>query len=278
MNQKEEPLVSVIIATYNEKPYFIFESINSILRQTYENMEVLIMDDSTSRDTRNALDQLANQDQRIKLLRSDERLGFVPSLNKGLALAKGTYIARMDADDIATPFRFSKQVTYLEKNPNIYVVGGQMDIINEEGTITSHRSYPLNGLKLFMFSLYRDPLSHPTVMLRRELIDCGFRYDPIMKKAEDIDLWLRIMNKHYKIANLPDTLLKYRVEDNFNKKRTDQKQKDYVAFARKRNFSLARPFFSICSVICTLIYQHMPSSIISIIYSRENNKNQGNMA
>ena len=105
----KQSLVSVVMATYNEEPEIINKSIKSIQDQTYRNFELLIFDDSTNPETRNAIDAFT-EDERIKVFRSPERVGFVKSLNLGLKTAKGKYIARMDGDDIALPIRFEKEV------------------------------------------------------------------------------------------------------------------------------------------------------------------------
>ena len=107
---KNKPLVSVIMATFNEQERFIKESIDSILGQTYQNLELLIADDSTNNDTIRVIDDFARRDNRVKVIRKESRMGFVKALNIALKEAKGEYIARMDGDDVALPDRFKKQI------------------------------------------------------------------------------------------------------------------------------------------------------------------------
>ena len=126
---KEKQLVSVVMATFNEPVEMIEGAIGSILNQTYQNIELLIFDDSTKPDTIASIDKIALSDARVSVHRFSERKGFVESLNEGLKLAKGEYIARMDGDDFSLQERIKKEVDFLLDNPSIAVVGGQMDII-----------------------------------------------------------------------------------------------------------------------------------------------------
>lgn len=268
-----KPLVSVVMATFNEPPLRIKESIESILSQTYENFELLIFDDSTNQDTKAVIDELS-ADSRVIVNRFSNRIGFVPSLNMGLKRAKGKYIARMDGDDIALPERIEKEVEYFEKHPQVAVVGGQTDIIDENGEVISHRLYPTDGIKLWLFSCIRNPLAHPAVMMRRDIIESGYLYNENLKMSEDLDLWLRLMNDGYKIANLNDTVLKYRVQANFNNKRTALKQRNYTEAVRKSNFSKKHFLHGILSVCSGWLFAHVSAKSINKIYDKENRKNK----
>lgn len=268
-NMKNKPLISVVMATFNEPSDMIKKSIGSILNQTYINLELLIFDDSTNVDTKAAIDEFAS-DSRIAVNRFSEKKRFVPSLNMGLEQARGKYIVRMDGDDISLPDRLEKEVEYLETHPQISVVGGQIDIIDEKGETISHRAYPTGGLKLWLFSCLRNPLAHPTIVMRRELIDKGYRYNEKLEMSEDLDLWLRLMNDGYKIANLNDTILKYRIQANFNNKRTDAKQRNYTAKVRKSNFSKKHLLHGILSTFSGWLFAHVSAKSISKIYDKEN--------
>ncbi len=264
-----KPLVSVIMASFNEPPYMIRESIGSILNQTYKDIELLIFDDSTNENTKSAIDEFSG-DSRVVINRFPKRIGFVSSLNMGLKRAKGEYIARMDGDDYALPTRIENEVMYLEKHPKIAVVGGQIDIINKNGEVISHRSYPLGGVKLWLFSCFRNPFAHPAIMMRHTVIDNGFIYNERLKMSEDLDLWLRLMNKGYKFANLKDTVLRYRVQENFNKKRTDIKQRKSTAQVRKNNFAKKHFLHGMLSALGGWLFLHLPANSLSKIYDKEN--------
>ena len=264
-----EPLVSVIIPAFNEAPAMISNAISSILHQTYTNIEVHILDDSTKPETQAAIDAFA-EDQRIRIHRFPNRVGFIKSLNLGLELSKGEYIARMDGDDYSHPDRIQKEIDFLKSHPQVMVVGGQMNIMDKNGQITSSRKYPLGGMKFFLFSCFRNPLAHPTVMMRREIIDMGYRYDETLRMSEDLDLWLRLMNDGYILANLPDTVLDFRVMANFLEKRSSDVQREVMAQVRNKNFDKRHLIHSFLSILAGVLFTHVPRHAIDKAYQLEN--------
>lgn len=271
MESSNSHLISVVMPAFNERPDMIADAIRSILQQTYSNFELHIFDDSTNDETKAAIDAF-HSDPRVSIHRSAERVGFIRSLNLGLEASKGQYIARMDGDDYSHPERFEKEVTYLETHPDVMVVGGQMNIMDENGQITSSRSYPTDGFKLSLFSCVRNPLAHPTVMMRREIVDRGYRYDEFLKMSEDLDFWLRLMNDGYRISNLPDTVLDYRVMGNFLEKRSSDVQREVMAQVRRKNFSKRHPVHSVLSVFSGWLFTHVPRGTIDKAYQNENKR------
>lgn len=269
--KNDTPLISVVMATYNEPVYMVKEAIESILNQSWKNIELLIYDDSQNTDTIEAIDSY-KCDDRVHIFREDRRVGFVPSLNKGLKHAKGKYIARMDGDDISQNNRFEIEMEYLRNHPNVAIVGGQLNIIDENGNQISSRKYPEEGFRLRIYSTVRCPLAHPTVMFRRQVVDDGFLYDEKLKSCEDLDLWLRLLNKSYQIANVPQTMVNYRVTKNFTDKRSNRKQLENVAFVRRKNFSKEHIFYSIISCITAWLFLIVPKSILNKAYNAENKR------
>lgn len=267
----EQPLVSVVMATFNEPVDYITRSIESILLQSYHNLELLIADDSNNPDTIAIIDNFAKQDKRIIVIRRSQRMGFVKALNEALRMAKGDFIARMDGDDISLALRLQTQVAYLLKHSDVDILGGSMNIINEKGEICSERKYPLGGFNLFLWSIIRNPLAHPTVMFRSTIVHQGNFYDETQKKAEDIEFWLRLRNKGFRIANLRDKLLCYRVPVDFVCKR-NREQWMFNFKARKKNFSRNNLIFSVCSILISLFFLLIPPSVVSCVYKLENNK------
>lgn len=260
------PLVSVVMATFNESADFISKAIESILEQTYNNLELLILDDSTSESIRGLIDSYESQDTRIKVIRKAERMKFIPALNIGLQCAKGKYVARMDADDIALKDRIEKQVNFMERNPAVAVCGGAINIINEKNEITGERFYPLKCKRM---AIYRNPLAHPTVIMRKENINNGFVYNEKLKNAEDLDLWLRYITNGYALCNLKDKLLNYRVCGDLAMKRgKEQFQTDLKI--RISHFSFRFFFFSICSIVAGFLLTCLPLRIFSYLYKKEN--------
>lgn len=265
----KKPLVSVIMATFNEKPQYIEESIGSLINQSYENLEILVADDSSNQQTIHTIDKLAGTDERIHIIRDAQRMGFVPALNKAMQECHGEFVARMDGDDISLKDRIEKEVNYLISHPEIDVIGGFMNIIDGESKLIAERVYPLGGFKLTTWTLFRSPFAHPTVMMRRKVIEDNNFYDADQKKAEDIEFWLRLKNKGYKFANIPQKLLNYRVVNSLGTKR-NKDQWIYNYRARYKNFSWHNPLFSIMSLMVSSIYVLLPQSLFNWYYDREN--------
>ncbi len=271
MSNENSPMVSVVMATFNEPKKFIEESIGSILNQTHQNLELLIADDSTSEDTIKAIDEFAATDKRVVVIRKEQRMGFVNALNECLNVAKGDFIARMDGDDISRPQRFEIELKYAEANPNVMIWGGDIDTIDENGSIISERRYPTTESSIKRMFVFRSPFAHPTVMFRRCVIDKGFRYNPLYKKDEDLDLWLRLYKGGFKFGNTGEKVLKYRVVGDITKKR-DRSQLVYNHKARRENYDWKRPVFSVMSWGVSLMYLIIPMKLFSMIYKRENSR------
>ena len=207
-SSKSFPCVSVLLPAYNCES-FVAEAVQSILKQTFQDFELLIIDDGST-DTTSSILRSFN-DPRIRLLPNDRNLGLIATLNRGLILASGQYVARMDADDIAAPERLSKQVVYLDTHPDVHVVGTMVDLINEQGVIFGGGPrYPTKPEEIRRYLLRECCLIHPSTIFRKGTVTAVGGYDASASHAEDYDLWLRLSD-HHKIANLPDTLLSYRM-------------------------------------------------------------------
>ena len=257
------------MATYNDKPELLKKAINSIIDQTEKNWEFLIIDDSTNISTINVLNEYINKDNRIRIIRSKLKNGFVKSLNIGLKQASGKYIARMDGDDISMPTRLEKEYFFLEKNPQYHIVGSKVNIINENDDITSQIQFPQNNFKLLLFSMFRCPLQHGDVMMRRTLIDKGFIYDENFEKAEDLELWLRMMKNNYKLYNLTERLYSFRIEKDYAKKR-NKAHFTYNLKARGKNFSWKHPISCLIGIIFSYCYMYVPFNVKKVIYDKMN--------
>lgn len=200
------PKISVIMPAYNAEKY-IAEAIDSILGQTYGDFELIILNDCSADRTEEIV--LSYDDPRIVYLKNEENLGVAATLNKGLALAKGKYIARMDADDISSPERFEKQAAYLDVQKDVAVLGTNVEIFGEAGTICTGWS-ATDSAQMKVDLLFACGLAHPSVMMRTEVIRELGGYDPQFNGLEDYELWCRVLEKH-QITTLPDVLLRYRI-------------------------------------------------------------------
>lgn len=224
------PKISVVMSVYNGEKY-LQEAIESILTQTYSDFEFIIIDDCSTDDSVKIIESY--DDRRIRLIRNKHNLRLPASLNKGIKMATGKYIARMDADDISMPDRFDKQVAYMETHSEVVAAGGSFQAIDENGNnLYIHHSAV--GEKLAKYCLMPSPMAHPTVMMRRDVIVANnLFYDEQYSSAQDYDLWQRI-NKKFKIDNLPDILLRYRIQSNSISvaKRQQQQDNTYKIFSQ----------------------------------------------
>lgn len=205
----ESPIISVIMSVYNGEKY-VAEAINSIINQTFKDFEFIIIDDGSTDNSLIIVKTLSLLDERIRIIENDGNIGLAKSLNRGISLARGKYIARMDADDISLHDRFMKQVDYLEKHHDIAVVGGSVIYINDEGKEGYHGHYPLSPYQVKWQLFFVNPMSHPSTMLRRKLFsEYGIHYNEQLTTTQDYDLWVQV-SKQFQLANLPDQLLYYR--------------------------------------------------------------------
>lgn len=204
---KTAPLVSVVMSVYNGEKY-LRESIESILNQTFTDFEFIILDDGSVDDTKNIIKNY--KDDRIVLI-SHENQGLVSSLNKGIKMAKGKYIARQDADDISMTNRLQKQVEHLERYPETELLGTCFRYIDEQSKTTGASVIlPTRSLDLKARMLFSNAFGHGTTMFSKSVFNQVGGYREKYGANEDFDLWRRIAYG-YTIANLPDILYSYRV-------------------------------------------------------------------
>ena len=202
---KNYPFVSVVLPAYNAETT-ISESIQSIIDQTYKSWELIVINDGSIDNTKSKI--LSFKDSRIKYIENDGNKGLIYTLNRGIDLAMGKYIARMDADDICMPERFEKQVAFMEENPKVIVCGTYMKKFGMEKGICT---YKLKDSDIKNSYLSHTCFGHPSVMINRKLLNqSGKRYDSNFKNAEDAKLWLDLM-PFGEFANLPEPLLMYRI-------------------------------------------------------------------
>lgn len=205
------PTLSVLMPVYNAERY-LAEAMESILQQTFTDFEFLIINDGSTDRSLSILQRYAAEDPRIRLV-SRANTGYVQALNEMLALAEGEFIARMDADDISLPNRFAHQVEFLQQQPDVVCVGGAQAWIDEAGRFLSCLSAPQEDSEIQRLALAgHTPINHPSAMMRRSAVLQIGGYDPNLCPAEDLDLWLRL-GEIGKLANLSETVLKYRQHD-----------------------------------------------------------------
>ena len=204
------PSVSVIMPVFNVAAY-VEEAVRSILEKTFSAFELILIDDGSSDETPAILDRLAGRDARIRLVHQTNA-GLVAALNLGLSLARGRYVARMDADDRAYPERLAEQFAFLEKHPEVAVLGGSARLMDRAGRMIGQWRLPTTDLDLkALLRSGASPFIHSTVMLRRDVLAAagGYAAGPYLD-AENFELWNRL-SRTQNLANLPAILLDYRV-------------------------------------------------------------------
>lgn len=206
-DSRPAPPISVLMTAYNAAD-FILEAIDSILSQTEQDFEFLIIDDASTDRTWQIIQDSAEKDQRIAAFKNDQNLGIAANRNRLLARARGRYVAWQDADDVSLPERLARQRAFLDANPAIAIVGGQLRFIDQNGQSFA-KNYPVNDAAIRKNIFRFNPISQPAAMARvRCLLEAG-RYDERLEVTEDLDLLFRL-GRRWQLANLAETVLIYR--------------------------------------------------------------------
>ena len=202
----KNPAISMIMPVFNcEK--FLSQAIESVLNQTFKNFEFLIIYDVSNDKNLSILNKFQCIDKRIFLILGDND-GISGALNKGIELAKGKYLARMDADDISLPIRFEKQINHMEKF-GLDICGGHSLLIDSEGRINGLGGVPRSHEMCALSMMFMVPFAHSSVMMTRDfLINKSLRYHG---KYEDFDMWIRMFSAGAKFGNVDEVIIRYRV-------------------------------------------------------------------
>ena len=205
--------VSVVLPVHNEEQN-LEQAVESILRQTDPNFELIVVDDGSTDSSRDILARLARGDSRVRLVRQTHG-GIVPALNRGLAEASGTFIARMDADDVAHPERLQLQADFLDWHPDAGLVASRVEYLGDRrrnrglALFVDWTNSLVEPAEIARYRFVESPFIHPSVMFRRALIERfgEYRDGPF---PEDYELWLRWLECGVKMAKLPEMLLQWR--------------------------------------------------------------------
>lgn len=237
MNQEKRwPVgVSVIMPVYNSKE-FVAESIESILGQSYSNWELIIVDDGSTDGSGAIIDGYSKADQRIKVVRNSQPSGFggEAAANQAIKLARGKYIAKMDSDDVSLTERLTKEVEFLDENPDVFMVGGWARVIDEKGRIRGERRVPVASQDIWEEFYLRSCVVHPSIMFRNERGGRDF-YDLRFRHFNDYHTFFELMKQGKRVANIPDFLIHYRVHGK-NTVYTNLKEKFEENYKIKQSF------------------------------------------
>lgn len=205
------PLVSVIMSVYNGEKW-LKAAIESIISQTHDNWEFIIIDDNSNTATKSIIAEYSDN-LKFKIISNKSRAGLTKNLNTAIAYCKGEYIARMDADDISLPARFEKQLSLMQKKNNVSVVCSFVELINENnksGNIWKDDRKANSPAKIKRMLPFRNCIAHPTVMFRKNIL-ADYKYNENQVDSQDWDMWLQLSAAGKLIEKINEPLLLYRV-------------------------------------------------------------------
>jgi len=230
---ENKPFCSVVMPVYNGAET-LKEAIDSVLSQTYENFELIIVNDGSTDNTLNIIKSYT--DDRIVIINNEVNQTIVPCLNRGLKESNGKYVIRMDADDICVESRFQKQVLFMEKHPDIGICGSWAKSINLEGDNIGLMKYEKDDNIIKFKMLYECHLLHPAIIIRKEiLIENRLAYNPRHYISEDYDLFTRLID-YTKFSNIQEPLLLYRSTETSLERETTNKLDEYYSEIKLKLF------------------------------------------
>ena len=228
-------LISVIIPYYKKKEYII-SSINSVLNQTYKNLEIIIIYDDLIKEDLNLLKKIKKKDKRIKIYINKKNLGAGRSRNKGIKLSKGIFVAFLDSDDLWKKNKLKKQIFFMKKN-GINASHTSYTIINSNNKIIGSRNAKDMSYKLLLKSC---DIGLSTVVLKKEIITSKIKFANI-KTKEDYVLWLKITGNNNKIIALKNNLTKWRkLDDSLSSSKLQKIYDGYLVYRKYMNFNLLK--------------------------------------
>lgn len=205
-----QPLISVVMPVYNAA-LFLRLALDSILAQTYQNFEFIIVDDASTDNSYQILVEYAKRHKNIRLFRNSKNLGVSETVKKATDEVQGDFIARMDADDVSLPHRFEKQVAHFLKNPQTVALGGQCLLINEHNITTGKKSFPTDYKNIYKYIFQFIPVQQPTLMIARNRLPGDFEfYRNGLNTAEEVDLLFKLFTYGF-VENLAEPVLCYRI-------------------------------------------------------------------
>lgn len=262
--------VSVIMGVHNGQQ-FLREAIDSVLAQTFCDFELLICDDGSTDTTSEILQEYVKRDPRVRVLTNQVNIGLAASLNRCIDQAKGTYLARMDADDRCAHDRFAVQVAFLDNHPEVSVVGTSAFFMDDNSVVFGQRACDVERRISLADAVKAAQLIHPTVMMRTDAVRSvhGYSVNDLTTRAEDYDLWCKLCEKNAELVLLPQKLLYYR-EDTANISR--RKYRYRIQEAKLKYYWICRTgmpvsylFFAVKPLIVGLI----PLNLYRVLHKKQ---------
>lgn len=263
--------ISVLMSVYKDDcPDALGIALRSIWDdQTYKpDQIILVQDGPLNYDLDLVINKfISRSDTSIDSIKLDKNHGLAFALNEGLKACKCEFIARMDADDISLPDRFQKQIDFLMANENVDVLGGAIEEFEDLQSSKSFiRSYPRTHLAVKKSIPYGSPVAHPAVMFRRSIILAGHRYKDDLKKSQDVEFWFRLIANGYKINNLPDILLKFRINKNFASRRSIGKAQNELFIYWRGLYVIYGFGMHMIPPLLRFMFRMLPNNLIMSLY------------
>ena len=206
-----KPDISIIMSVYNGETY-LAEAIDSVVKQTFQNWELIIINDCSTDSTSEILEEFSRKDARIKVYPNEVNLKLPTSLNKAISLCSGKYIARMDADDICLPERFEKQYQFMEEHADVALSSCRFMTVKNGVYASGGAGGRCDFEALKAMLLVTNPILHPGVIAKADVMK-ALNYDTTLTCTEDLELWTRMVLNNQKMQILPECLLIYRLHD-----------------------------------------------------------------
>ena len=270
----ERELVSLVLSCYDEPIFFFERNLNSLINQSYKNIEIIIfLDSSSNKDIENSIKRYIKKDRRIRFFKNKKNMGNSYCLNKAINIAKGKYIAISDSDDYNEKNRIEKQINFFKKNKNCHI------LVSETKNYLNGKEVKKNSKINFFPYLYskilnNNRLAHPTLICKKNIFK-EFRYDEKLKRCKDFDFFLRI-NKKYKIFKMKDKLIKYTLnsysikgEDKKYLKLKGRKIQSYYLFKvtlKNWNLYMKNIWYLILIFYCFLLFLYNNALFILIFF------------
>ena len=264
--------ISVLLSVYkSEKPSNLDKALQSVwFDQTLRPDEIVLIQDGPLSDSLlSVIDKWKSiLCEKFVVLCNEKNLGLTKSLNKGLSIVKGDFIARMDSDDISFPNRFELQLDYMMNHPEVSVLGGGIQEIDENDNWGHLRLYPLDMKGIVKYISKANPLAHPTTFIRRSVFDKGFYYNEKYRKNQDLEFWFRLISKGFVFANLSLPVLYFRrTSDTYSKRSSFISLKSELSIYVSGIYSLYGLFtWRYIFPIIRFCVKILPSSLVRFIY------------
>jgi glycosyltransferase involved in cell wall biosynthesis len=241
-----QPKITVLMPVYNEKADYLSRAIESILVQTQKEFEFLIIDDgSTDRKCLETLDHYARKDPRIRLVHNQKNLRLTKTLNIGLSLAQGEFVARLDSDDFSRPERLEEQLKFMNANPDCVLCGSWVNLVDEKDKIVGEKKPPTSYETIKKGIIGHNFFTHSTWFFRKEVVQEYGGYSEKAVKTEDYDLLLKLIPRH-RVENIPQFLGSYRLNQNSISFKGNKEQEKYsliVRFKALKNYGYPKIYF-----------------------------------